>query len=115
MSTDDQNLDLQLTALSNACCERVFTDKMTGSRHDRPGLPDALSHLLAGDTLVVWKLDRLGRTVKGLVDLVADLESKLASAKRLLLAGSPPKDVARDLGVSVLTLYRWLPCAASFQ
>src|SRR5579885_103637 len=83
VSSEDQNLDLQLDALKEAHCERVFTDKKTGSRNDRPGLEDALSHLRAGDTLIVWKLDRLGRTVKGLVDLVAELESKQINFKSL--------------------------------
>ena len=132
-----------------------------------------------GDTLVVWKLDRLGRTVKGLVDLVAQLDaekinfrsltdgidttttagrfffhvmaslaqmereltlertkaglvsarklgriggrrrtmtdSKIKSAKKLLANGMPPRDVARDLGVSIATLYRWIPGAASAE
>ena len=57
-------------------CDRVFTDKASGARLVRPGLDDALSHLRAGDTLVVWKLDRLGRSVKGLVDLVNALEAR---------------------------------------
>jgi DNA invertase Pin-like site-specific DNA recombinase len=74
VSTTDQNLQLQLDALKKANCGRVFTDKISGSRNERPGLDEALSHLRPGDTLVVWKLDRLGRTVKGLVDLVVRLE-----------------------------------------
>lgn len=177
VSTDDQDLQLQLDALQKVKCKRLFTDKMTGATQDRPGLNDALSHLRAGDTLVVWKLDRLGRTVKGLVDLVTDLEnqgvnfksltdgidtttsagrfffhimaslsqmereltlertkagldaarrlgriggrrrlmteSKIKSAKKLLASGHSPKDVARDLGISIATLYRWIPAAAS--
>lgn len=176
VSTDEQSLELQLEALKKAGCKRVFTDKASGSRTDRTGLDEALSHLRAGDTLVVWKLDRLGRTVKGLVDLVAQLEaekinfrsltdsidtttaagrfffhvmaslaqmereltlertkaglesarklgriggrrrtmtdSKIRSAKKLLSDGIPPREVARDLGVSVATLYRWIPAAA---
>ena len=75
VSTDDQNLALQLDALKKSGCDRVFTDKVSGTRLVRPGLDDALSHLRAGDTLVVWKLDRLGRSVKGLVDLVNPLEA----------------------------------------
>ena len=176
VSSEDQNLTLQLDALKNAECDQVFQDQMSGTRADRPGLKDALSHLRPGDTLLVWKLDRLGRGVKGLVDLVADLEkreihfqsitdqintstpagrfffhvmaslaqmerelivertraglaaarrqgrvggrkremteSKMESARQLLLAGTPPKDVAKNLGVSVPTLYRWLPASA---
>ena len=69
VSTQDQNLDLQVTALLKAGCAKdsIYCDHMSGSRMDRPGLKDALSHLRSGDTLVVWKLDRLARSVKGLV------------------------------------------------
>jgi DNA invertase Pin-like site-specific DNA recombinase len=70
----DQNLELQLAALKSAGCHGVFTDKISGARIDRPALKEALSHLRRGDTLVVWKLDRLGRSVKRLVELVSDLE-----------------------------------------
>ena len=76
VSTDDQNLLLQDDALSSAGCEKIFSDKTSGSKSQRPGLDQAISHLRPGDTLVVWKLDRLGRTVKGLVELVTDLEQK---------------------------------------
>jgi DNA invertase Pin-like site-specific DNA recombinase len=69
VSTNDQDLQLQLDALKKAKCKRIFTDKISGAIKDRPGLNDVLSHLRDGDTLVVWKLDRLGRTVKGLVAL----------------------------------------------
>ena len=176
VSTDDQHLELQVDALEKAGCEQIFTDKISGTRANRPGFDDALSHIRKGDTLAVWKLDRLGRSVKGLVDLVADLEqrkihfvsltdgintkttagrfffhvmaslaqmereliaertraglnaarklgrvggrkrqmteSKIASARKLLEGGAAPKDVAHDLGVSVPTLYRWLPASA---
>lgn len=177
VSTDDQNLELQLDALKKAKCKRIFTDKLSGSRKERPGLNDALSHLRSGDTLLVWKLDRLGRTVKGLVDLISELEaqgvnfksltdgidtttsagrfffhvmaslaqmereltlertkaglvaarklgrvggrkrimteSKIKSARKLLASGHAPKDVSHDLGISIATLYRWIPEAAS--
>ena len=73
VSTEEQNLELQVDALERAGCERVFSDKLSGSRLDRPGLAAALSHLRSGDTLVVWKLDRLGRTVRQLVEFVAKL------------------------------------------
>jgi DNA invertase Pin-like site-specific DNA recombinase len=73
VSTDEQNIDLQSDALGHAGCEQVFTDKASGARNDRPGLLEALSHLRKGDTLVVWRLDRLGRTMRGLVDFVQDL------------------------------------------
>ena len=76
VSTRDQNLELQLDALNNADCKRIFTDKLSGAQLERPGLSEALSHLREADTLVVWKLDRLGRSVKGLVDLVNELEAQ---------------------------------------
>lgn len=176
VSTEDQNPTLQLDALKRAGCTRIFTDKIGGARADRPGLNEALSHLGVNDILVVWKLDRLGRSVKGLVDLVNTLEArgvhfrsltegidttmpagrcffhimdslsqmerelilertraglaaarklgrtggrkrrmtdtKIKMARRLLTRGTPPRDVAQNLGVSVPTLYRWLPASA---
>lgn len=175
VSTQDQNLDLQVDALIKADCQKIFDDKISGSRSERPGLAKALEMLRDGDTLVVWKLDRLGRSVKNLVDLVGELQkqgiqfksltdaidtstpsgrfffhimaslaemereltvertraglevarqlgrkggrsrkmtdSKIESAKKLLANGVPPRDVAKNLGVSVPTLYRWIPAA----
>ena len=73
VSTSDQNLDLQKDALNKAGCLKIFEDKISGNCAKRPGLDKALEMLREGDTLVVWKLDRLGRSVKGLVDLVSDL------------------------------------------
>jgi DNA invertase Pin-like site-specific DNA recombinase len=177
VSTRDQNLTLQLDALKSAGCDQIFDDKASGARRPRPGLDDALSHLRQGDMLVVWKLDRLGRTAKQLVAFVAELQQrgiefrsltegidtstpagrfffhimasmaemereliyertragldsaraqglvggrkkvltdkKLASAKTLLEGGTPPREVAGQLGVSVATLYRHIPAAAS--
>ena len=75
VSTDEQNLSLQTDALERAGCDRVFSDKLSGSRIHRPGLAAAISHLRRGDTLVVWKLDRLGRTVRQLVEFVAELNA----------------------------------------
>ena len=176
VSTQDQNLDLQIDALTKAGCKKVFDDKISGSRAERPGLAKALEMLREGDTLAVWKLDRLGRSVKNLVDLVGELhkqgiqfksltdaidtgtpsgrfffhvmaslaemereltvertraglevarqlgrkggrkrqmtDSKIESAKKLLANGVPPRDVAKNLGVSVPTLYRWIPASA---
>ena len=83
VSTEDQNLELQLGALKKAGCTKVFTDRTSGAGADRPGLKEALSHLRETDTLVVWKLDRLGRSVKGLVDLVMNLENQLVHFKSL--------------------------------
>lgn len=74
VSKEDQDLSLQINALEQIKCDKIFKDKISGTKSSRPGLDEALSHLRAGDVFVVWKLDRLGRTVKGLVDLVLKLE-----------------------------------------
>jgi len=74
VSTEDQRLDLQLDALACAGCHRTFEDRASGARADRPGLTAALSHLRRGDTLVVWRLDRLGRTTHQLVSLLEHFE-----------------------------------------
>lgn len=177
VSTQDQHLDLQLDALRQIGCEQIFEDKISGTRAERPGLAKARALLRSGDTLVVWKLDRLGRSVKQLVDLVTALrkqgvhfksltdaidtstpsgrfffhvmaslaemereliiertragllvarqqgrkggrkpkmtDSKVKSARQLLSSGTPPKDVAKNLGISVPTLYRWVPATAA--
>ena len=76
VSTEDQSLDLQRDALDKAGCERVFDDKTSGARDDRPGLAAALSHVRTGDCLVVWKLDRLGRTMKSLIGFVEGLRDR---------------------------------------
>ena len=176
VSSREQNLDLQLTSLKSTGCERLYTDKVTGIKATKPGLEKAVEQLRSGDTLVVWKLDRLGRTVKGLIEFVEHLHnndinfksitdnidtstpsgrfffhvmaslaqmerellvertkaglvaarargrlggrkpkmtnSKVESAKQLLSSGMHPKDVASNLGVSVPTLYRWIPASS---
>lgn len=76
VSTLEQNLSLQIDALEKAGCERVFQDQVSGSKSQRPGLDEALSHLRSGDTLVVWRLDRLGRSLSHLIELVNELEQK---------------------------------------
>ena len=76
VSTSDQDLAPQLDALTKAGCERTFSDKASGAKAARAGLAEAMSHVRAGDVLVVGKLDRLGRTIKGLVDLAAELDAK---------------------------------------
>ncbi|MGI4829064.1 MAG: recombinase family protein [Janthinobacterium lividum] len=175
VSTQDQNLELQTEALQKAGCKKIFEDRASGIRVERLGLAQARESVRAGDTLVVWKLDRLGRSVKQLVDLVGELQtegvqfksltdsidtgtpsgrfffhvmaslaemerelivertraglevarqlgrtggrkrhmtdSKIKAAKKLLASGVPARDVAGNLGVSVPTLYRWLPAS----
>ncbi len=175
VSTDDQSLDLQLDALKKAGCKRIFTDKVSTTKAHHPGLTDAVSHLRNRDVLVIWKLDRLERSVKRLVNFVADLQErdvqfrsltdgidtttpsgrfffhvmaslaqmerellaertraglaaarrrgrvggrkrlmtpgKVEAARKLLKGGMAPRDVALNLGVSIPTLYRWVPAA----
>ena len=83
VSTDEQNLDLQRDALEKAGCGRIFTDHISGTKARRPGLEEALSHLRAGDTLVVWRLDRLGRSLRHLIDTVNDLQEQGVNFKSL--------------------------------
>lgn len=175
VSTVEQNLELQLSALKEAGCEKIYEDQISGIKTNRPGLSMTLEVLRKNDTLVVWKLDRLGHTVKGLIDLVnflhqkeihfksindnvdtstpagrfffhvmaslAQMErelmaertkaglaaakakgrvggrrrkmtpSKIESAKQLLSSGLLPRDVAENLGISIPTLYRWIPAS----
>ena len=61
VSTGDQNLDMQMDALNKIECDKIFTDKMSGARSDRPGLDEAMKFMREGNTLVVWKLDCIGR------------------------------------------------------
>lgn len=75
VSTDDQSLNLQLDALRAAGCRHIFTDKLSGKSRKRPGLEKALSSLNGGDQLVVWRLDRLGRNFRHLVDIADELRA----------------------------------------
>jgi DNA invertase Pin-like site-specific DNA recombinase len=76
VSTTDQNLDLQRDALNKAGCDRIFEEEASGARDDRPQLAAAMSHLRQGDTLCVWKLDRLGRTLRSLIDFTTGLRER---------------------------------------
>jgi DNA invertase Pin-like site-specific DNA recombinase len=75
VSTLDQNPALQISALKGAGCERIFTEKSSGAQRERPELKAALDYIRAGDTLVVWKLDRLARSMRQLIETVEDLQS----------------------------------------
>lgn len=75
VSTNDQNLDLQTDALKAAGTEKIYFDKVSGTK-ERPKLAEALEFLREGDTLIVWRLDRLGRSLKDLVSIVASLEER---------------------------------------
>lgn len=76
VSTHDQTLALQQDALHQAGCERIFTDTASGAKADRPGLAEAMRFARSSDTLVVWKLDRLGRSLPHLIDTVASLQQQ---------------------------------------
>jgi DNA invertase Pin-like site-specific DNA recombinase len=76
ISTQDQTLDLQKDALEQIGCAKIFTDTLSGATFVRPGLDEALGYVREGDTLVVWRLDRLGRSLKHLIDTVAKLEER---------------------------------------
>lgn len=76
VSTQDQHTELQFDALSKAACEQVFEEKVTGKLRERPQLTQCLSTLRKGDTLVVWKLDRLARSLKDLVEIIEDLQQR---------------------------------------
>ena len=74
VSSKDQNLELQIDELKKVGCSKIFSDKMSGINKKRPGLDDAVSHLRKNDTFIIWKLDRLGRNLKGLIEFVGQLE-----------------------------------------
>jgi DNA invertase Pin-like site-specific DNA recombinase len=176
VSKNDQTLSLQKDALQRAGCDEVFSDEASGAKANRLGLSALLSHTRKGDTIVVWKLDRIGRNIGNLIELAKALEdkgvhfqsltekintdspagrfffhmmaslaqmerdlivertkagleaakargrvggrrrkmtaSKIDAARKLLDSGVPPRDVASNLGVSIPTLYRWLPASS---
>jgi DNA invertase Pin-like site-specific DNA recombinase len=76
VSTQDQNLTLQTDALLSAGAKRIFTDTATGSNTERAGLKELFDHIREGDCVVVWRLDRIARSLKDLIDLSAELERR---------------------------------------
>src|SRR3954469_20466154 len=83
VSTTDQTLDLQHDALTKAGCTKIFTDTASGAQTERSGLSEALSYVREGDTIVVWKLDRLGRSLKDLIERIRELNGRRIGFKRL--------------------------------
>jgi len=73
VSTLEQHIDMQLDALTHAGCEKIFRDTISGAKSERPGLSQAIEFMRQGDVLVVWKLDRLGRSLRDLIDIVSTL------------------------------------------
>ncbi|MFH1905753.1 MAG: recombinase family protein [bacterium] len=84
VSTHDQNLDLQKDALEKAGCKKIYVEQMSGSSRIRPELEKTLEMLRNGDTLVVWRLDRLGRSLKHLIELITKLEQREIGFKSLM-------------------------------
>jgi DNA invertase Pin-like site-specific DNA recombinase len=83
VSTHDQTLSLQKDTLEKAGCEKVFADTVSGTKAERKGLEEAFSHLRKGDTLVVWRLDRLGRSLRHLIDTITALNERGVGFKSL--------------------------------
>jgi DNA invertase Pin-like site-specific DNA recombinase len=83
VSTEEQNLAMQLDALNKASCEKIYQEKISTTKANRPGLEEMMSHLNAGDVLVVWKLDRLGRSLKDLIQLISGLAERKVEFKSL--------------------------------
>jgi DNA invertase Pin-like site-specific DNA recombinase len=106
VSRVEQNLDLQLDALRKAGCkEPIYTDKLSGARDDRPQLELVLNRLSRGDTLIVWKLDRLGRSLPHLVEIINDLRARKIGFKSITESGI---DTTSDMGELVFLIFAWL-------
>jgi len=102
VSTTDQNLDLQLTALKEAGCALIFQEKISGSKKDRPELKRLIEHLRSGDIVVVWKLDRLARSTQHLLELVEHI--KIADASFFSLS-EPWADTTTYAGKMIMTVF----------
>ena len=100
VSTVDQNPELQIDALKNAGCERIYTDHASGSSRKRPELDRLFDSLRAGDTLVVWRFDRLGRSVSHLVQIVDQLRDKHIE----LISLTEGIDTKTPIGEAVFTI-----------
>ncbi len=83
VSTTEQILDLQIDALEKIGCSKIFTDMISSAKPERPGLMEALAFVRAKDTLVVWRLDRLGRSLKELIEIVKDLNNRNVEFKSI--------------------------------
>ena len=83
VSTEDQHLHLQIDALQKAGCEKIFKDEMSGAKTERPGLREAVDFVRQGDTLIVWRLDRLGRSLKDLIERVEELKQRQVEFRSL--------------------------------
>jgi DNA invertase Pin-like site-specific DNA recombinase len=84
VSTQDQTLTLQIDALNKVGCTRIFTDTISGAATEREGLVEALTFLREGDTLIVWRLDRLGRSLKHLIETISKLQQRNIGFKSIM-------------------------------
>src|SRR5256886_10175164 len=82
VSTQDQTLNLQKDALEKLGCNKIFTDTASGAKAERTGLSEALEYVREGDTLIVWRLDRLGRSLKHLIETISQLDNRKIGFKR---------------------------------
>ena len=101
VSTRDQNLNLQIDALEKAGCERIYKDISSGAKTARPNLDMMLAHVRAGDIIVFWKLDRLGRSLRHLIELVGDLSARKVGLQSL----NDPVDTTNAQGRLVFNLF----------
>src|SRR5512144_1117431 len=83
VSTSDQTLDLQKDAMQKAGCDKIFTENASGAKAERTGLDEALNYVRAGDTLLVWRLDRLGRSLKHLIETITGLNDRQIGFKSI--------------------------------
>jgi DNA invertase Pin-like site-specific DNA recombinase len=102
VSTEDQHVDLQLDALTQAGCQRLFCEKVSGAGHQRPELLRMLEQLRAGDTVVVWKLDRLARSTR---DLLATVEAIRAAGATFRSLSEPWANTTSHGGKFILTVF----------
>jgi DNA invertase Pin-like site-specific DNA recombinase len=101
VSTKDQTVDLQVDALKKAGCTKIYTEVVSGSRVERPVLSKVLENLRAGDVLVIWKLDRLGRSLKHLIEVVNELMARKIGLKSL----NDPVDTTTAQGRLIFNLF----------
>lgn len=102
VSSSDQHLDLQLAALKESGCERIFQEKVTGAHRHRPELERMLDQLRPNDTVVVWKLDRLARSTRDLLELIETIRAAKAS---FLSLSEPWADTTTNAGKMMMTVF----------
>jgi len=101
VSTQEQTLDLQVDALKQKGCQTIYTDKVSGVKAVKPAFEKMMSFMREGDTVVIWKLDRLGRSTKDLIELVATLEKR----KINLISLNDPIDTTSPSGILVFQIF----------